>query len=86
MPVAELHGRRGQYVETPYPGGESWGQAVHRVGLFLADLPLRWSGCRVVVIGHTATRWGLDDHLTGTPLDQLVDADFAWREGWEYST
>ena len=35
----------------PYPGGESWREAVARVGRFLDDLPLRWDGQRVLVIG-----------------------------------
>lgn len=86
MPTAELHGHRGRHLDEPYPGGESWRQAVVRVGRFLDDLPLRWDGGRVVVIGHTATRWALDHLLGGTPLEDLVDADFAWQEGWEYST
>jgi 2,3-bisphosphoglycerate-dependent phosphoglycerate mutase len=57
---------------------------VDRVGRFLADLPLRWDGQRVVVIGHVATRWGLDHHLNGVPLETLVDEDFACPPGWEY--
>jgi hypothetical protein len=39
---------------------------------------------RVLVIGHVATKWALDHHLNGTPLEELVDADFGWREGGEY--
>jgi broad specificity phosphatase PhoE len=71
-------------VSNPYPGGESWRQAVARVGRFLADLPLRWDGQRVLVIGHVATRWGLDISIGGAALEDLVGQDFAWREGWEY--
>jgi 2,3-bisphosphoglycerate-dependent phosphoglycerate mutase len=66
------------------PGGESWRQALARVGRFLGDLPLRWAGQRVLVIGHVATRWGLDHLIGGIPLEDLVAADFAWQEGWEY--
>lgn len=84
MPVAELHAARREHLDRPYPGGESWRQAVARVGRFLADLPLRWNGQRVLVIGHVATRWGLDHHLGGVPLEDLVGQDFAWQEGWEY--
>jgi 2,3-bisphosphoglycerate-dependent phosphoglycerate mutase len=83
-PRAEVHRDRRAYLDRPYPGGESWRQAVDRVGRFLADLPLRWQGRRVVVIGHVATRWGLDRALGGRSLDDLLDADFAWQEGWEY--
>jgi len=66
------------------PGGESWREAVGRVGRFLADLPLRWGGQRVLVIGHTATRWGLEHHLLGAEPEDLADRDFAWQAGWEY--
>ncbi|MFI0791999.1 histidine phosphatase family protein [Micromonospora rubida] len=84
LPAAELHERRSRYLDRPYPGGESWRQAVHRVGRFLDDLSLRWAGRRVLVIGHVATRWGLDHWISGARLEDLVDADFAWSEGWEY--
>jgi 2,3-bisphosphoglycerate-dependent phosphoglycerate mutase len=84
MPVAELHAGRRDHLDRPYPGGESWRQAVTRVGRFLGDLPPRWSGQRVLVIGHVATRWGLDHVIGGIPLEQLAGEDFAWREGWEY--
>jgi alpha-ribazole phosphatase/probable phosphoglycerate mutase len=84
MPAAELHAGRGEHLDMPYPGGESWRQAVARVGWFTLDLPRRWHGERVLVIGHVATRWGLDHWLARVPLEQLVAEDFAWREGWEY--
>lgn len=83
-PAAELHRDRRQYLDQPYPGGESWRQAVYRVSRFLDDLPLRWSGCRVLVIGHVATRWAFEHRLNGVPLEELIEADFGWREGWEY--
>ena len=84
MPVAELHLGRRQHLDEPYPGGESWRQAVARVGRFVADLPLRWGGQRVLVIGHVATRWGLDHLINGVPLENLAAQDFAWQPGWEY--
>jgi 2,3-bisphosphoglycerate-dependent phosphoglycerate mutase len=83
MPVAELHAGRRDHLDRPYPGGESWRQAVARVGRFLGDLP-RWNGQRILVIGHVATRWGLDHLLDCVPLEELVEQDFAWRPGWEY--
>jgi 2,3-bisphosphoglycerate-dependent phosphoglycerate mutase len=84
MPAAELHVSRREYLDRPYPGGESWRQAVARVGRFLGDLPLRWDEQRIGVIGHVATRWGLDHFIGGEPLEELVEQDFAWQEGWEY--
>jgi len=84
MPAAELHAGRAEHLDCPYPGGESWRQAVARVGRFIGDLPLRWDGQRVLVIGHVATRWGLDHFINGTPLETLAGQDFAWQAGWEY--
>ncbi|MEU4536982.1 histidine phosphatase family protein [Streptosporangium sp. NPDC023825] len=84
MPAIRLHRNRSEHLDTPYPGGESWRQAVRRVGRFLDDLPLRWSDTRVLVIGHVATRWAFDHLIDDVPLEKLVDADFGWREGWEY--
>jgi len=84
MPVAELHAGRREHLDLPYPGGESWRQAVARVGWFLRDVPRRWDGRRVLVIGHVATRWGLDHWLRGVPLEDLVGAEFGWQEGWQY--
>jgi 2,3-bisphosphoglycerate-dependent phosphoglycerate mutase len=83
-PAGELHPGRSRHLDLPYPGGESWRQATTRVGRFIADLPLRWSGQRVLVIGHVATRWGLDHIINGIALDTLAGDDFIWQEGWEY--
>lgn len=84
MPAAEMHAGRRAHLDVPYPGGESWRQAVARVGWFLDHLPLRWDGQRVLVIGHVATRWGLDHWIDGKPLEDLAAEEFGWQEGWEY--
>ena len=84
-PATEHIRDRARFLDTPYPGGESWQQAVDRVGRFLHDLPLRWQDRRVLVIGHVATRWALDHHIGGVPLETLATRDFAWQPGWEYA-
>jgi 2,3-bisphosphoglycerate-dependent phosphoglycerate mutase len=40
MPAVEAHRSRREHLDQPYPGGESWRQAIARVGRFLDDLPL----------------------------------------------
>lgn len=37
-----------------------------------------------MVIGHVATRWGLDHFLNGLSVEELNETPFNWREGWEY--
>jgi len=84
MPAATMHADRSDYLDVPYPGGESWRQAVTRGERFLADLPSRWEGRRIVVIGHVATRWALDHALRGIAVEDLMRQDFDWRPGWSY--
>lgn len=83
-PVAEHVAIRREHIDVPYPGGESWRQAIERNLRVLPDLKLRWDGGRVLLIGHVATRWAMQIAFDGAVLDDLVDADFGWREGWEY--
>lgn len=84
QPAVDLHRDRRRYLDTPYPDGESWRQAIARVGRVLPDLRLRWEGARVLIIGHVATRWALEHLLNRVPLEELIVAEFHWREGWEY--
>lgn len=84
-PAAGHAGNRARFLDEPYPAGESWRQAVARVGRFIQDLPSRWAGKRVLVIGHIATRWGLEHYLGGVSLEELAGAPFGWQEGWEYT-
>jgi len=85
MPVIQLEAERGQHIDEPYPSGESYRQVAGRVATFLADLARTWEGARVLIIGHSATRWGLDYLLTGIALEHLVSTPFDWRPGWSYT-
>ena len=84
MPVTELQAGRASHLDVPYPGGESWRQAVGRTGWFCRDLASWCDGERVLVIGHVATRWGLEHYQRGVSLEDLAAADFDWQPGWEY--
>jgi 2,3-bisphosphoglycerate-dependent phosphoglycerate mutase len=83
MTSKRLSAERARRIEEPYPGGESYGDVVHRVRAFLDDLPGDYDGARIVVIGHSATRWALDHLVLGAWLEDVV-GPFAWQEGWEY--
>ena len=81
----QLEHTRREHLEHAYPGGESWRQATQRVGRFLDDLHIRWTSRRIIVIGHMATRWGLEHYVNGVSLDELASERFVWRTGWEYT-
>ena len=84
-PTAQVHGDRSAHLEVPYPEGESWRQATDRAGRLLMELPTRWDGRRILVVGHVATRWALERFLGGRDLHDLASAEFVWQEGWEYT-
>ncbi len=80
---AQLEAERSRRIEQPYPGGESYRDVVNRMRAFLDDLLPEHEGARVLLIGHSATRWALDHLVCGTPLEVLI-GPFDWQEGWEY--
>ena len=70
-------------VDDRYPNGESWADAVARVGSVLDDIGARWRGRRVLIIGHMSAYWALEHRLHGLPLEE-IGRRFDWQEGWEY--
>lgn len=83
-PVARLAGLRSRHVDVPFPGGQSYRQVVAQTREFLRDLADERDGARVLLIAHSANRWALQCLLEGADLRHLVDAPFAWQEGWEF--
>lgn len=82
-PVKALIPRRA-HIDQPFPGGQSYRQVAGQTALFLAELLVRYDGARVLLIAHSANRWALEHLLLDTPLEELVDAPFAWQPGWEF--
>jgi 2,3-bisphosphoglycerate-dependent phosphoglycerate mutase len=84
-PASEFPKDRAQHLDRPYPGGESHRQAVRRVTGALDDLPTRWAGQRVMIIGHLATYRALEWVAHHIALEDQLAAEFTWRgHGWEY--
>ncbi len=84
QPTSIVHGERKKYLDAPYPNGESWQQAVARVGHFFNDVELLQSYARILIIGHVATRWACEHFLNGVALEELAAREFVWQAGWEY--
>jgi broad specificity phosphatase PhoE len=83
-PAGLVHGQRLERLDEPYPNGESWRQAVNRVDRFLTEAADLWSGRRILVIGHLATRFAIERRADVGPLEALLVAPFAWQPGWDY--
>jgi broad specificity phosphatase PhoE len=84
QPVSEIDAERLRRIDEPFPGGESYRDVVERVRSFLDDLSPEFDDSRVLLIGHSATRWALEHLLIGAQLEDLVLAPFEWQEGWTY--
>ncbi len=83
-PSDEIQATRLSHLDVRYPGGEGYVDVVLRVASFLRDLVPRWDGARVLVIGHSATRYALDHLLTGVDLSTTIADPGPWRAAWAY--
>ena len=76
------------HIHEPFPNGESYEQTFVRMKSFLDDLkrdpPAGGQGKRVMVIGHRATQYAIQNIVEGTPYEKLVATHFKWQPGWVY--
>ncbi|MFI6496961.1 histidine phosphatase family protein [Nonomuraea typhae] len=84
-PVDEVAGLRGRHIDVAWPGGQSYRQVVAETAALLQDVMREHQGLTVLLIGHSANLWALENLLCGVPLEELVEEPFQWRAGWEYS-
>ncbi len=80
----EVAEQRRRSVTEPFPGGESMAGAAERVRSFLQDVVVRHSGMTILVIGHSATHFGLEHWINGTPLQEIVAAPWTYEPGRPY--
>ncbi len=71
-------------IYTPFPNGESYEQTTIRMKSFLDDLLKNYDGKRIMIIGHRATQYGLENIINKIPLEQLLATKFKWQPGWRY--
>ena len=85
-PVDQVEQEFPHRITTPFPRGESLLMVVQRVGAFLHDVLRQYDGKTIVVIGHRATRYGLEYWCGEASLEEIVDTVWQWREVpiWRY--
>jgi broad specificity phosphatase PhoE len=82
--VDRVSAERRSHIDDPFPGGESHRQVVDRTHSFLDEVCAVHDGERILVIAHGANRLALDHLVHGTPIEELVEAQFDWQPGWLY--
>ena len=85
-PLAQVEAEFARRITEPFPNGESIFMAVQRVGDFLRDVSREYDGKTIVVIGHRATRWGLEYWCGDASLEEIVYTPWEWRDIpiWRY--
>jgi broad specificity phosphatase PhoE len=83
-PAAEIDERRATFINVPFPGGESYQQVVGRVSAWLGEIRAPFAGRTVLVVGHRATFYALENLIRGVPLGDAVTAPWTWQPGWTY--
>jgi len=83
-PSSEVDVEKPKRINTPFPNGESYTETTVRMKSFLDDLLKNYDGKRVMIIGHRATQYGLDNLINGVSLEKLTATHFKWQPGWRY--
>lgn len=77
-----------EYVEKPFPNGESYVDVENRIRDFLSSLKKDWDGKSIAIVAHQAPQFALEVLLKGKPWSQAIYEDWrktkSWRPGWEY--
>jgi broad specificity phosphatase PhoE len=76
---------RDQWIDTPFPGGESLSQVVTRVDDWLREARAAHGDATILVIGHRAPFHAFEHLLRGSPLRDAVRAPWSWQPGWIYA-
>lgn len=83
-PSTEVDAQKMQRITEPFPNGESYTETTARIKSFLEDLAKEYQGKRVMIIGHRATQYGLENVINRIPLEQIIPAPWKWQPGWTY--
>lgn len=84
-PSEEVDIQKPLRITEPFPNGESYLQTTNRMKSFLEDLLKDYKDKRVMIIGHRATQYGLDNLINGVSLEELTTSKFKWQPGWTYT-
>jgi broad specificity phosphatase PhoE len=84
-PNSVIEAERPARLRQSFPHGESYEQCSARMKSFLQDLLQQYDGKTVLVIGHRATWFGLEQWANHHELPELLTASWHWQPGWTYT-
>lgn len=78
------------YINKPFPSGESYKDVEKRIKSFLNDLIKEYSSKKVAIVSHKAPQLALEVIINGKRWIQAVKEDWRlknpkeWKPGWDY--
>ncbi len=86
--AAEFKDRMEDYVDSPFPNGESYKDVEKRLASFVEFLRDNYDGKHVAIVAHQGPQLALDVLLRGKTWQQAIEEDWrkkkAWQPGWPY--
>src|SRR5712692_11374760 len=79
-PVDRVEEEFPRRITKPFPNGESLLMVVQRVGAFLWDVLRGYNEKTIVIIGHRATKYGLENWCGDLSLEEIVHTPWEWRD------
>ena len=76
------------YIESPFPNGESYKEVEKRIADFLEMLKEKYCSKKIAIVAHQGPQLALDVLVKGKSWEQAIEGDWrkrkAWQPGWEY--
>lgn len=80
--------REAEYVDTPYPGGESYKDVEARLRSFLTDASRLFPDGHIAIVAHQAPQLALEVIANRKTWQQAIADDWRktgdWQPGWQY--
>ena len=83
-PKSDVDPAKINHITEPFPGGESYNDALARTHEFYNELKENHGDKNVLVVGSRATQHGLQTLVEGTTIEELLQIPFKWQPYWEY--
>ncbi len=86
--AASFKNRMDDYIDAPFPNGESYKDVEARLKSFVDFLLENYDNKHIAIVAHQGPQLALDVILKGRTWHQAIEEDWrkqkAWKPGWDY--
>ncbi|MFA6322336.1 MAG: histidine phosphatase family protein [Candidatus Buchananbacteria bacterium] len=83
-PSEMIEAMKSQHISVPFTNGQSYEQTTQNMKEFLQWLEKNYDTQTVLIIGHRATQYALENLINQIPLTQIITQPWHWQPGWVY--